>query len=48
MKNAIGIAAFMLPISVGDNLWGRYSIKPVHGGLAARCGIEAANLAAMV
>lgn len=47
MKNAIGIAAFMLPISVGDNLWGRYSIKPVHGGLAARCGIEAANLAAM-
>ncbi len=47
MKNAIGIAAFTLPISVGDNLWGRYSIKPLHGGLAARCGVESAYLAAL-
>lgn len=43
--NALGIAAFILPISTGDNLWGGYSIKPIHGGAAARSGIESVLLA---
>ena len=45
MYNAIGIAAFILPVSTGDNLWGGYTIKPVHGGAAAKAGIESALLA---
>lgn len=40
--NALGIAGFIAPVSTGDNLWGGYSVKPVHGGAAARSGIEAA------
>lgn len=43
--NALGIAGFILPISTGDNLWGGYSIKPIHGGAAAKSGIEAVLLA---
>lgn len=43
--NALGIAGFILPISTGDNLWGGYTIKPVHGGAAAKAGIESALLA---
>lgn len=43
--NALGIAGFILPISTGDNLWGGYTIKPVHGGFAAQAGIESALLA---
>ncbi len=43
--NALGIAGFILPISTGDNLWGGYSIKPIHGGAAAKSGIESALLA---
>jgi len=42
---AISIAAFILPVCTGDNLWGGYSVKPVHGGAAARSGIEAVLLA---
>jgi len=45
MFNAIGIAGFILPISTGDNLWGGYTIKPAHGGAAAKAGIESALLA---
>jgi 2-methylcitrate dehydratase PrpD len=45
VNNALGIAAFILPISTGDNLWGGYTIKPVHGGAAAKAGIESALLA---
>lgn len=44
--HALGIAGFILPISTGDNLWGGYTIKPVHGGAAAKAGIESALLAA--
>ena len=44
-NNALGIAAFILPISTGDNLWGGYTVKPVHGGAAAKAGIESALLA---
>ncbi len=43
--NALGIAAFILPISTGDNLWGGYSVKPIHGGAAAKSGIESVLLA---
>ncbi len=42
---ALGIAGFILPISTGDNLWGGYSIKPIHGGAAAKAGIESVSLA---
>ncbi len=45
MFNTIGIAGFILPISTGDNLWGGYTIKPIHGGAAAKAGIESAMLA---
>ncbi len=45
--NALGIAGFILPISTGDNLWGGYTIKPVHGGAAAKAGIESALLASL-
>jgi 2-methylcitrate dehydratase PrpD len=43
--NALTIAGFILPICTGDNLWGGYSIKPVHGGAAAKAGIESVLLA---
>jgi len=43
--NALAIAGFILPISTGDNLWGGYSVKPVHGGAAAKSGIESVLLA---
>ncbi len=42
---ALSIAAFILPVCTGDNLWGGYSVKPVHGGAAAKSGIEAVLLA---
>lgn len=45
MFNAIGISGFILPISTGDNLWGGYTIKPVHGGAGAKAGVESALLA---
>jgi 2-methylcitrate dehydratase PrpD len=45
MFNAIGIAGFILPVSTGDNLWGGHTIKPIHGGAAAKTGIESAMLA---
>jgi 2-methylcitrate dehydratase PrpD len=45
MFNAVGIAGFILPVSTGDNLWGCYTIKPIHGGAAAKTGVESAMLA---
>jgi 2-methylcitrate dehydratase PrpD len=45
MTNALGIAAFILPLSTAENLWGGYSAKPLHAGYAARQGIDAALLA---
>ncbi len=42
---ALTIAGFILPVCTGDNLWGGYSVKPVHGGAAAKSGIEAVLLA---
>ena len=45
MENAIGIAGFLTPVCTGDNLWGGYTCKPIHGGQAAKTGIECAWLA---
>jgi 2-methylcitrate dehydratase PrpD len=42
-KQALAIAGFLLPICTGDNRI--YSVKPVHGGAAAKSGIEAVLLA---
>lgn len=42
---ALGVAAFTLPVSTAENLWCGYSVKPLHAGYAARNGIEAALLA---
>jgi 2-methylcitrate dehydratase PrpD len=48
--NALGIAGFILPVSTGDNNFGRgeygdYTVKPIQGGAAAKSGIESALLA---
>jgi 2-methylcitrate dehydratase PrpD len=44
-QEAVNIAGFILPVSTAENLWGGYSIKPVHSGQASKVGIEAAQLA---
>jgi 2-methylcitrate dehydratase PrpD len=46
MKDALGVAGFLLPVSTAENLWAGYSAKPLHSGQAAKTGIEAALLAA--
>ena len=46
MRNAIGIAGHILPISNGDGVFGGYNIKLIHGGQAAKTGIESALMAA--
>lgn len=45
MTQALGVSAFILPVSTAENLWEGYSIKPLHAGYAARQGVEAALLA---
>ena len=45
MAAALGISGFILPISNGDNVFKGHSIKPVHGGQPALCGISSAYLA---
>lgn len=44
-QEAVGIAGFILPVSTAENLWGGYSIKPVHSGQSSKAGMEAAYLA---
>jgi 2-methylcitrate dehydratase PrpD len=46
MRDALGLAGFLLPVSTAENLWAGYSAKPLHSGQAAKTGIEAALLAA--
>ena len=46
MRDALGVAGFLLPVSTAENLWAGYSAKPLHSGQAAKTGIEAALLAA--
>ena len=45
MESAIGASGFIMPVSHGDMIFKGHSVKPIHGGQAALCGIEAANLA---
>ena len=45
--NAMGIAGFFAPVSINENLFGCYTVKVMHGGQAARIGIEAAEWAKM-
>lgn len=45
MLNAIGIAGYILPISMAEQLMGGYTVKIVQGGQAASAGIMAAGLA---
>jgi 2-methylcitrate dehydratase PrpD len=45
MLNAIGIAGYILPISMAEQLMGGYTVKIVQGGQAASAGVMAAGLA---
>ncbi len=45
MASAIGNAAYVMPISTGENLMGGYTVKIVQGGQAASAGLMAAGLA---
>ena len=45
MAAAISMAGFILPISNGDGVFQGFSAKPVHGGMAAQTGVQAALLA---
>jgi 2-methylcitrate dehydratase PrpD len=45
MLNALGIAGYILPISMAEQLMGGYTVKIVQGGQAASAGIMAAGLA---
>ena len=42
---AIGTSGFIMPVSHGDTIFKGHSVKPIHGGQPAMCGIEAAYLA---
>lgn len=44
MSNVLGVAGFISAISNGDGVFHGFSIKPVHGGMAAQAGIQAALL----
>jgi len=45
MLNALGIAGYILPISMAEQLMGGYTVKIIQGGQAASAGIMAAGLA---
>ena len=45
MAAALGISGFIIPVSNGDNVFKGHSIKPIHGGQPAMCGLSAAYLA---
>ena len=45
MAAAFGMAGYILPISNGDGVFQGFSAKPVHGGMAAQAGVQAALLA---
>jgi 2-methylcitrate dehydratase PrpD len=45
MLNALGIAGFVLPLSMAEHLMGGYTSKIVQGGQAASAGLTAAGLA---
>ena len=45
MEGALGTSGFIMPVSHGDMIFRGHSVKPIHGGQPALCGIEAAFLA---
>ena len=47
MLNTLGIAGYILPISMAEQLMGGYTVKIVQGGQAAKVGITASDLAAL-
>ena len=42
---ALGVSGFIMPVSNGDNEFRGHSVKPVHGGQGATCGVSSAFLA---
>ena len=42
---ALGASGFIMPVSNGDNEFRGHSVKPVHGGQGASCGVSSAFLA---
>src|SRR5262249_29180611 len=46
IADAMGISGFIMPVSNGDNVFRGHSVKPVHGGQGATCGVSAALMAA--
>ena len=47
MLNSLGIAGYILPISMAEQLMGGYTVKIIQGGQAAKAGITAADLATL-
>ncbi len=45
MLNALGVAGYLVPLSMAEALMGGYTVKIVQGGQAASAGIMAAGLA---
>ena len=45
LEAALGASGFIMPVSHGDMIFKGHSVKPIHGGQSALCGIEAAFLA---
>jgi 2-methylcitrate dehydratase PrpD len=45
MLNALGVAGYLVPLSMAEELMGGYTVKIVQGGQAASAGIMAAGLA---
>ncbi len=45
MLNALGNAGYVLPLSMGEQLMGGYTVKIIQGGQAAACGLTASGLA---
>jgi 2-methylcitrate dehydratase PrpD len=45
MLNALGNAGYVVPLSMGEQLMGGYTVKIIQGGQAASCGLTASGLA---
>ena len=45
LLNALGNAGYVVPVSMGEQLMGGFTVKIIQGGQAASCGLTAAGLA---
>ena len=45
LAEALGISGFIMAVSNGDNEFRGHTVKPVHGGQGAMCGVSSAFLA---